>query len=669
MVKLNLLKIFQKKQKDMVQKKNQNKENHPIEEGVNNYLSMNTSGALLVTGDWGCGKTYYFKNELFNKITEKGSFIPIIVSLFGLTELKEIPERVLYAYLDTVGKNKAAYGKIAKFTKNMTDALPFIKEYIDIDKLLGSGQGLYQIIPKNILICFDDIERAIARIEINDILGVINELVENKKYKVIIIANESFIKTEELVFKEKVIEKTLRFSPDIVAIFSLLIRVHNDSVFSDFMLQEFIISSINPHDKSVKRFVNSGLQKNLSNIRILKFAIEHFYPVFLHYKVGLEQIDEITVKKLRSYWTFILSVSIEYKINNLSYVNNHNLDSYQETANFEIDLGDDSFPFENDNDKDDDKEEQERAEEKLKEDQKYKDRFFQKYFSRLLQPPVFYIELYEYITAGISINHSALDDYTMQKFSITDNVINPAQELLRQFLEAYWTFTNEEFPTKLQELLDYAQKSHFDNYIDYINTASYLIEFREILGQSKRRIIEMIKTGIDKLTERVKISFITKTNVQMVYEYLKEDVIPVYDYVLESIDKKSENNFKKESDDIRNLFKTDMEQLASKLMPQDYNTTPQYFNIPILKNIDIETIKSTIINIKPNDAMCLKTIIKQRYAKNLLTKNMKEELSFLKCLKDNIDTIDFRSKTLTNLIIKDFLNPTLTEAISNLESV
>lgn len=649
----------------MAQKETQNKENHPIEEGVNNYLSMNTSGALLVTGDWGCGKTYYFKKELFNKITEKGSSIPIIVSLFGLTELKEIPERVLYAYLDEVGENKAAYGKIAKFTKNMTEALPFIKKYIDINKLFGSGEGLYKIIPKNILICFDDIERAISKIEINDILGVINELVENKEYKVIIIANESFIKTEELLFKEKVIEKTLIFSPDIVAIFTLLVRGHDNSLFIDFMLHEFIISSINPQDKSTRRFMNSGLQNNLSNIRIIKFAIEHFYPVFFHYTAEAKLIDKTTEKKLRSYWIFILSVSIEYKINNLSYLNNRNLDRYEKTANFDIDLGDDFFAFE----EDDDEEEEQRTKEQSKKDQKYTHQFFDRYFSRLLETPIFYIELYNYITAGIAINYHNLDDYTNQKFSIYDNVINPAHELLRQFLEAYWIFTNEEFPTKLHKLLDYAQESHFNNYMDYINTTSCLMRFQDISGQSKKDIIDKVKIGIDEFTERVEISFTTKTNIQMAHEYLKKDVIPIYDYVLESIDRKLENNFKKESDDIRNLFKTDMEQLVSKIIPQDNNTTPQYFNIPILKNIDTETIKSTIINIEPNDAMCLNTIIKQRYTKDLLTKNIKEELLFLNYLKENIDAIDVVSKTLTSFIIKEFLYPNLTKAIHNLELI
>lgn len=641
-------------------------EKHPIAEGVGNYLSMNTSGALLVTGDWGCGKTHYFKNELFNEIMEEGAYIPVMVSLFGLTELKEIPERILYAYLDKVGKN-APYGKIAQFTKNIADALPIIKDYVDVDKLLGSGEGLYKIIPNNILICFDDIERAIETIKINDILGVVNELVENKRYKVIIIANESFIQREELIFKEKVIEKTLNFLPDIVAIFSLLVRSREDSRFSDFMLQESVITSINPHDNSVKGFVDSGLQKSLSNIRILKFAIEHFYPVFTHYLAEEqgEQIDETTIKKLKNYWVFILAISIEYKINNLSFEDNHNIDSYQATANFEIDFGDEPIPFKDEADD----EEQEKIKKKSQADSKYTQQFFKKYFLRLSEAPIFYSELYNYMTAGIAINYPILNDYANNKFSIVDNVINPAHELLEQFLRGYWKFTNEQIVAKLQELLNYAQNGRFDDYMAYINATTYLVNFRDIFAQSEGDIITKVKEGIDIFTDRVEITYITKTHIQMAHGQLYPNVIPVYEYAIESIDRKLDNDFKKEADDIQQLFQTDMEQLLLKFIPQDYNTTPQYFNVPILKNIDLGIIKDRINNIEPNDAMCLKTLIEQRYIQIQPTINMQEEMPFLICLRESIANIDFQKKTMSNFIIHELLIPVLDKSIARLGSM
>jgi hypothetical protein len=652
----------------MVEQEAQIAEKHPITEGVENYLSMNTSGALLVTGDWGCGKTHYFKNELFNEITERGEYIPVMVSLFGLTELKEIPERILYAYLDKVGNTGASYGKIAQFTKNIADALPVIKNYVDVDKLLGSGEGLYRIVPNNILICFDDIERAIETININDILGVVNELVENKRYKVIIIANESFIKKEELIFKEKVIEKTLRFLPDIVAIFSLLVSSRDNSHFRDFMLQESIIASINPHDNSVKGFVNSGLQKDLSNIRILKFAIEHFYPVFTYHSNDFGQggqIDEMTLKKLKNYWVFILAVSIEYKINNLSFEDNHSIDTYQATVNFEIDFGDEGAFFKNE----EEDEEQEIIKKKTEADSKYTQQFFKKYFLRLSEAPIFHAELYSYLTAGFAINYPLLDDYTNKKFSIVDNVINPAHELLEQFLRGYWKFTNEQIPTKLQELLDYAQEGRFDDYMAYINATTYLVNFRELSGQLEEDIIAKVKEGIDKYTKRVEINYITKTHIQMAHGQLSQNVVPVYDYAIESIDRKLDDDFKNETDEIQSLFQTDIEQFVLRFLPKDYNTTPQYFNIPILKNIEPNIVETKINSIEPNEAMCLRTLIEQRYIQIEPTINMKEELPFLLCLIESINKIDANNKTMSSFILKRLVYPMLDKAIARLHSI
>ena len=60
-----------------------------LEEGIFNYLRMENNGALLVTGPWGCGKSYFFKNKLFDKLKKEG-FKPIRVSLFGMRSLDDL---------------------------------------------------------------------------------------------------------------------------------------------------------------------------------------------------------------------------------------------------------------------------------------------------------------------------------------------------------------------------------------------------------------------------------------------------------------------------------------------------------------------------------------------------------------------------------------------------
>lgn len=232
---------------------------HSLIYGISNYIKMNNSGALLIIGNWGYGKTFFIKNTVIPSV--KGSLGKniIMVSLFGITDLSEIPERILYAYWDEFGKENAGLdlGKVAKVVSKLTDSIPKLKEYVDINKLVGKGQGIYKLIPNDIIICLDDLERVVETIDINNVLGVINELVENLGYKVIVISNEGFIKGERLVFKEKVVEKTLVFIPDTIKVFYAIVNSYGNEVFENYMCSEAVklISPDNP------LFVQSGLYR------------------------------------------------------------------------------------------------------------------------------------------------------------------------------------------------------------------------------------------------------------------------------------------------------------------------------------------------------------------------------------------------------------------------
>ena len=62
------------------------KDNH-VTQSIFSYLDMQTNGALLLTGDWGSGKTYFIKNFVFPLISEKKDCpVPIMVSLYGVVD-------------------------------------------------------------------------------------------------------------------------------------------------------------------------------------------------------------------------------------------------------------------------------------------------------------------------------------------------------------------------------------------------------------------------------------------------------------------------------------------------------------------------------------------------------------------------------------------------------
>lgn len=68
-----------------------------------NFLSMENTGALLIVGAWGSGKTYYIDNEVFRKLGEGDKPRQCIrVSLFGVKDTADIPYRVFQAFTDGI---------------------------------------------------------------------------------------------------------------------------------------------------------------------------------------------------------------------------------------------------------------------------------------------------------------------------------------------------------------------------------------------------------------------------------------------------------------------------------------------------------------------------------------------------------------------------------------
>ena len=640
--------------KSMNQESNLQSKNHPITEAVINYLSMDTSGALLVTGDWGCGKTYYFKNELFNEVSLKSSHIPIIVSLFGTTELKEIPERILYAYLDATGGESAPLGTIAKYAKNIASAVSSLATYVDVDKILGSRDWIYRILPNNILICFDDLERVADKFAINDILGIVNDLVENRKYKVILIANESFIGPDKLEFKEKVIEKTFRFLPDIVGIFSGLVDSHCDTAFSKFMSEEFVVSPITRNDTSVE---NCPLRSSLSNIRTLKFAIEHFYPVFSYYRKeqgeDVGELDFQTIKKLRSYWVFILAVSLEYRSNRISFEDSRDIENYCTIVDLGFDLNEkQSIGCAG--------EETEKA--KKESTLAYSRQFYQRYFIELSEPPVYHHELYKNITGGVSINYEELDDYSSKKLGVEEKA---SYRLLSQFQYAYWTFTNDEISEKLQELLRFVRQGDFDDYISYVNVTIFLLKYQKLFDQEEEDIISSARQGISQYTQRIEVSIGVKSHIEMVSHHLSASVRPVCDYIINLIDKKLEDSLTAKSDEMSLLFQEDIEKLLRQILPQEYGGTPQYFDVPILKKINSGIVAKKMGDIQPKEAMCLCTLIRSRYINNPSPCKLNAELPFLESLREYIaKAINSDDKKLSTIILANDVQGELEKAIN-----
>ena len=169
--------------------------NSELSEYILHYLKEDrTKSAVMLTADWGTGKSYYIQNELipFLRKEENGSYSCIVVSLYGLKSVEEISKSL---YLESRMKFLAkasegfATGKFAVKTvvKGITSFLG-----VDLSKTEEELQELYQSVDlSGKLIILEDIER--SGISILEVLGYINNLVEQDEVKVLLVANEDEI--------------------------------------------------------------------------------------------------------------------------------------------------------------------------------------------------------------------------------------------------------------------------------------------------------------------------------------------------------------------------------------------------------------------------------------------------------------------------------------------
>ena len=72
---------------------------------LENYCNIKQPvGALMITGEWGCGKTYLLNEELIKSLKETHVFLRI--SLFGVMSIEGVKTEVLKKWLNAYIESK-----------------------------------------------------------------------------------------------------------------------------------------------------------------------------------------------------------------------------------------------------------------------------------------------------------------------------------------------------------------------------------------------------------------------------------------------------------------------------------------------------------------------------------------------------------------------------------
>jgi hypothetical protein len=637
-------------------------------DAVFNHLAMKTNGALMITGDWGSGKTYYIKNVLFPAVEAEGKFLPILVSVYGDKDKTEIAEKLVFAW----GQKKAGNDKVAAVVEAITklgtkvaEAVPALKKWVDLEKLLANnGDNLLKILPHNkLLICFDDVERMSDKLPINDFLGMINELVENIGAKVLIIANDKKFKKidadskkETVLYLEKTVEKTVHYTPDMSDVLNNIIASYDNADFKKHLVKHktWLIQSL--HVDVTDREELKTLKEELSNIRTLKFAIEHFRLAFETISAQRDVTNDLVDKQLQSIWLFTLAVANEFKKGTtISYADRWKLDELETSfPNFDL------SQFINLENVDDDKKQEDDPKDR------FKSKFKQFYYQRINENYIFYQEVFNLITGGQAINSVTFLNEVDEKFYVQDGKVNHAQELLSRFTsQGYFSFSNEEFHTQLYQLFDFVVKGKLENVKSYLDAGAAFFYFNEFLGKPEAEIIAAVKSGLKQIMQDVEFGHGVRAQFDMMEANLSEPKLKeIFSYIRQLANEIAANKEKELIAQLNEWVKTDPEKFINFFIPEP-STIRTPFQ-PILDQIDLDNFQEHLPKWQPKAIALLRSMIETRYYEAGFVDRLINEMPFLNSIAA-LNEQNITEANLTRFTILRLLLPETNKAIKTLE--
>lgn len=540
---------------------------------VKDYLTKENNNALLITGEWGVGKTYFFNNILSKEIektstkeNESVKYTPIRISLFGVTSINDIEKRIILEIYPLL-KNKGL--KIGKGLLNVILSSPIIKE-------------LTQQIPENILnlsddyksdiinsktsslvICFDDLERKSHIFPISSLIGYINNFTENNNLKVIIIGNTNNMEENFVEIKEKLIGREIEYKINIEEVFDTLIQSEFQS-FSGYI--EFL--------QKEKNFICSFFH-NYKNIRTLKFILTRYHDIYSQIEKIAPSIQYIQSYKeaiLKDTLLFTIAIAIEHKkgkvtrnskeeVDNKFRITRKDLQKYfskQPSSNQEI------------------KEEEETILEIIK----------SKYYNENNFSYYFYEPIFDYIVGLNILNENLLEKDIKKKYKISEDNTIPECYITYNRINSdeVFSMTNASYKQLLTNMLFYVDNGeyrleHYNRIYNLVLSFNNPLEIKE--DNLKNRIIKGMKKNKDKFVYNPKLPN------KLLYIKGESDVDKnekeIIDLCLTINNEKEQEKHKQDSTNLINILKNDFALF-------EHQVESKYNNIPIFKYIKSKEI-------------------------------------------------------------------------------
>ena len=507
-------------------------------------LNPDPQYAVMLTGRWGCGKTFFINNWL-DTVNVKGGdreeviyLRPIYVSVFGMSTLAEVKTEIdrkvnpfYYSKTAKVLKTAAKFASKIVFKTDLT-----VDERRDI-KTTASGcldiMSLFESKSDEVsgtrFIVFDDIER--SNIPIKSLLGFIHFFVDRCRFHVVIIGDDSKFKNNDKEifneFKEKTIGRQFEIQSDVEAAL--------DSYIEDYKLDKFIVEE---REYIIKCFRIT----TYNNLRLLRQCMYDFNEV-------LKDFSKEKVKENSGLFHCLLSsfIAVYAEYNSSEY---HNT-----MVNW-----DRLFPIYNASFKD------EKENDCYKIEMKYKD-----VSDGNMYPATFYTfvnGIVDFLSKGCSVK--AL----VENLFPTSEVVNTIQSKF----DGFFNLSNEEFNKRYDEveksllegkILDGNQLGAAIGYLGYFD----VLDVRKI----KETVLDCIKNTICSLLSQI-------SNMKNLLNF-KTALFSAYRYVSLSTDK--ELSTKELIEDFQNELNKRLSQLCDERQMILRNLSDE--NVCVLSDLENES--------------------------------------------------------------------------------
>ncbi len=579
---------------------------------LGSYLSKKTSYAIQLTGNWGSGKTYYFrktllpiieKTEVYSNTSKK--YKVIYVSLFGQKSVESIMTKIVSEIY------------LSKFLSKYVKKIPWVRKTIKVSgriiKMALQGFLSYKQIENirlesitkdterigsefldtnELFICFDDLERKDSHLSFADLIGYINTLVD-QNIKVLIICNEDIISDDEeyKTHIEKIIGIKFPYQPEIS-------RIIDSIITQEYKGYPEFNQKLNDHNDLLISFT----KRNNSNFRSCEYGISILHDCFSRIEQDIESLKNDTkeeyFKQTSNIFRFILIIAIEYKQNRISH---KNINDFRKLIFTVSDIFNDQESYKNSTTNDD----KEILNDLLK---KYniqtgEYRFFQ--------------SLYRYVTEGVEFNSQIFFEEFRSVFQLTDDKTPIHYKIFNQLdYRTSLQLEEEEYLAATTKVLDYAKSGHYD-LPEYLTVIFYIERYNNPLNLNFEQEIEELKAGFSSAANRIKNTS-SWDNAAFMFENsftdrdMSELNMQFHKYGMEIINiiKEEKNNIKRT--ETAQLFKSDFTEFIKKY--QSDGDFRNYVDITdFLKELSDHELITLIYRMSLHDIPLFNLFIKKRY--------------------------------------------------------